>query len=677
MMQVLRGSAIVLTLAAAVSCGQPCSWSPQQPAAAEQTQSGLSAGVLPVLADLPAVGTPARRCCGSDVHQFVAQDVCVAVGAGLTGWTLELEQSGLSYAVLGVEVEPGAVPATLLIGGTCAELYVAVGDYDRGCWRWIADGMSESDLVTIPAGECVSADDVFYVALACPDGAAAAVSVAVELVTPSEEDWNLLVWAAGDYYEAEWVYQSIQQLESVGSTDEVNVLAGYELDPDQLGGEYSGVDQVHFIKVVQDDNDEAIITTGDPANHSEPRAGYNSAAAASLAAFLDWAEANFPADRTALVLLGDGSEWRTRSTSGLLRDENDGFAMENHDEIAAVLAGRQPDVLCFAAVRAGGLEVLYDYRQAADWLVGMDSGGFWDPMTGASFGELLTQWNDSGPLSARAVAELLADQLTEGSLRFTVVDPAALGPLTSSLADFAAEVTAEEAAERIPFTRARYAGFPKYMTDGARDLKTFLDGYSALTGDVTIKALIDAARDDYASAAAYAPGNALAVWLPNPNRFTPTLKNEYQPLPFNQATDWLDMLEAMGVPTEWQPDDRIEISWDSDTDDFDLEITGPDGEWGSPADPDGLSGVIAFGPDSGASGQTREWGQLEWTMGLYVIEVTYKSHVGPPPFTVWVDVQLYDGEGGLKEDLDEVMFAGGDCPSTKLGTFLYYFVALP
>lgn len=619
---------------------------------------------------------PTRQCCGSDIHQFVSEDVHWAQAASLTGWTLELEESGLSYAVLGVEVAAGTVPTVLLIGGTCEKLYIGVGDYERGCWRWIADGMSESGLVTVPAGGCVSEDDTFYVALACPDGAAAAVSVAVELVSQSE-DWNLLVWAAGDYYDAEWVYQSIQQLESVGSTDEVNVLVGYELDPDQLWGEYSGVDDVHFIKVVADEDDEAIDTGGDPANHSEPRAGYNSAAAASLAGFLDWAEANFAAENTALVLLGDGSEWRTRSTAGLLHDDNDGFTMENHSEIVAVLAGRQLDVLCFAAVRSGGLEVLYDYRATADWLVATDRGGFWDPATGAPFGEVLTQWNDSGPLSARAISELLADQLSAGSLHFTVVDPSALAQLTSSLGDLAAEVTAEANAERIAFTRARYSCWPKHMTDGARDLKAFLDNYSALTGDVTIKALIDAARTDYDAAAAYAPGNALAVWLPNPNRFIPDLKSEYQPLPFNAATDWLDMLEAMGVPTEWQPDDRIEITWDGTVDDFDLEITGPDGEWGSPVDPDGLDGLIAFGPESETSGQTREWGQLEWAMGLYVIEVTYQSHVGPPPFTIWVDVKLYDGEGGLKEDLGEVMFAGGDCPSTKLGTFLYYFVAPP
>src|SRR5947207_1153513 len=80
----------------------------------------------------------------------------------------------------------------------------------------------------------------------------------------------------GDNLDPEGVL-NLNHMESVGSTTDVRVFAGYDIDPALVSGNVSGIDMVHFIKVVHDSNVDAINVGGDPANQSFPRAGYNSA----------------------------------------------------------------------------------------------------------------------------------------------------------------------------------------------------------------------------------------------------------------------------------------------------------------------------------------------------------------------------------------------------------------
>lgn len=267
----------------------------------------------PSLAGAPPELAP-RRVQAAEQHTFTAPDMLDCAGASFSETTLlRLDAGGLSYGVLGVDVAPGQRPYKLLLEGLSDGVYVALSDYGRSCWRWLDQVYTDTCAINLPAGELVSDMGSFCVVLACADGAAADLQATVFLTDETGGDglWNVMIWMAGDNYMAEQAYQNIQALESVGSTDSVNVLLGYDIDPVQLDGQYAGVTQAHYIKVVPDSNPEGINTGGDPANQHFNREGFNSADPLRLVEFLDWAEASFPAaEHSMLILFGPADGWR-------------------------------------------------------------------------------------------------------------------------------------------------------------------------------------------------------------------------------------------------------------------------------------------------------------------------------------------------------------------------------
>lgn len=266
----------------------------------------------PILAGAPPELAP-RRVQAAEQHTFTTPDMLDCAGAAFSDTTLLLDAGGLSYGVLGVNVAPGERPYKLLLEGTSDGVYVAVSDYAKRGWRWLDGVYADSCSINLPAGQLVSTMGTFCVALVCAEGDSAALRATVYLTDESSGDgqWNLMIWMAGDNYMAPRAYENVQELEAVGSTENVNVLLGYDIDPELLSGSCSGVTQAHYIKVVQDSDPECINTGGHAANQHFNRAGFNSAGVEPLADFLTWAETNFPgADHSALILYGPADGWR-------------------------------------------------------------------------------------------------------------------------------------------------------------------------------------------------------------------------------------------------------------------------------------------------------------------------------------------------------------------------------
>jgi hypothetical protein len=114
--------------------------------------------------------------------------------------------------------------------------------------------------------------------------------------------------------------------------------------------------------------------------------------------------------------------------------------------------------------------------------------------------------------------------------------------------------------------------------------------------------------------------SGISVWLPSADYFTDSYKLEYDALGFDDATGWLALLEATGVPgggggeefplLAWQPGYKIVATWDDPLVQINPFIEDPDGNFGSPQEPDMLAGIIGFSEDSSTSGVAEEWGEL-------------------------------------------------------------------
>ena len=506
--------------------------------------------------------------------------------------------------------------------------------------------------------------------------------------------WNFMVWIAGDNNLAQAGVDDINEMEAVGSNENIRILVGYDIDPWWLWSPVEGTDRVHFIKVVPDGDPFAINTAGDPANVIFPRAGYNSADPANVVEFLSWAETNFPADHQVLVLWDHGNGWRLgddgsrsrgrrdrsqrksaspgRQASGILGDDSDGswFLTSNH-VMAQAFAGRHFEMLLFDGCSMGHIEALYDYRGLADWYVGSE---VLVPFDGYPYTEILAAWNAEYPIGGERVGQIAVDEVERqyssefDFINHSVFDPYSMLSLVSAMGDLAGVVTAKAEQESEAVKSAISAAFEPWGGDGERDLNGFLSAYRGNTSDPQIQSLIDNTLGALANTVVYfkeyeQPGTTgLAAYLPDVWWFDPELQQEYGQLAFAGATGWLEMLQATGVPgsgggslveANWEPGDKLVIDWGDSLADCDLGILDPNFNWGAPYVPEDLFGVIEFSEDSMWSGLPEEWAILEpgAPKGDYILDIFYFSYDGFPAPTMDVSVKLYDSSGQLKADL--------------------------
>jgi len=655
---------------------------------------------VPALTDL----TAATRVAGEvTTYSFLAGDLVDSQGAVMNSENLQLNNNGLSWAILGITLADGQTPNTLYLDGSSDGIYVGVGEFSDSYWQWLGGAHDGNAEITVPSGSTSSSGE-FFVALVCPDGCEANIDVSLDL-SDVKGTWNFMVWVAGDNNLAAAAFEDIQEMEGVGSSDNLNILVGYDIDPQYLGPGHVGANTVNFIRVVQDSYERIINTTGDDANQSFSRTGYNSADPANVLAFVEWCETNFPAEHSMLVLWDHGDGWLVstgmagagsgdRGTSAILGDDTDGDEeMTNNDAIAAALSEYHFDVLAFDACNMAHLEALYEYRELADLLLASEG---LVPGDGFDYSSALSAWNSSWPLTPRQVCDTFVDSFVDcydnkEYCTLGVFDAVGVNTLTQRLGTLAALVTANAGTESEPLTdsiaQAFEIGDAEGPTgDGARDLQEFLEFYRDNTSASSIKTAINSALSAWNSTVLYYDQydmprtTGLGIYLPDSDFFTQDYRDRYALTTFDADTGWLAMLEATGVPEgdypsgDWSAGDQIEISWSNTDADFDLEIWDPEFNYGSPYEPEELAGLIQFSQDSYDSGQARESGKLLPAAyhGTYYIDIDFVDYDGTPPASINVTVKLYDSGGSLKSDLGTVAFSPGDLGSAREAAILAY-----
>lgn len=119
--------------------------------------------------------------------EFTAADEYISVGAKWGESQLNLGANGLTFAVLGT-LAPVYNTLGVTLDGELNGLWLAVSDYPRGCWRWLAGPLNGSTIVAVPAEVRMSPAGAVYILLACPDAAWAELelsrSFAFDVVRP-------------------------------------------------------------------------------------------------------------------------------------------------------------------------------------------------------------------------------------------------------------------------------------------------------------------------------------------------------------------------------------------------------------------------------------------------------------------------------------------------------------
>ncbi len=524
---------------------------------ADQPRSALIPAVplagATVLPGLPEAGLPPRAAQSLQAHTFSAADVYAAGGASFAGSGLAMPAGGFSWVVLGVNCG-GLAPTVLDLAGTGGGIYAAVSDYRRGCWRWLDGPRQGGGRLILPGGQWCRADGTFYIALAHCAPEAARLSPRVQVKVQAE--WNVLVWMAGDNNLSSCATVDLSEMEAVGSSAQVQVLAGYD----------DGCSEACFTRI----GPEEPGHPGEPEKSydlSFPAAGFNSADPERLAAFLDWADTYYPARQAMLVLWGHGNGWQpggsgkagSQAASNILNDEQDGPSLATaNTAVATALAGRHFDILAFDACNMGQIEALYDFRGLADYYVASECvvSGY-----GFAYDKFLSACPEHAPLTALRLGQLVVEAYLDDSMGYerltlALIDGAGLGRLANAIADLNQAVSSDAATEWLPFQQAASETYTFDLGHDCRDLGQLVGNYRKYTqsGPVAeqlavIQAELDAAVVNFA-AVDYPGCTGLGIYLPPAGEAAQEDLAAYHNLAFNRETGWLVLLDTLATPAE-------------------------------------------------------------------------------------------------------------------------------
>ena len=215
-------------------------------------------------------------------------------------------------------------------------------------------------------------------------------------------EWTWMVYLDADCNLEEVGIEDINEMEMVGSTEDINIIVQIDRHPDydDSNGDWT---EGRRYKITQD-LDVGIIGS----TMVESLGEVNMGDPATLSEFIDWTQINYPAEKYALILWDHGSGPMSGiQIGGVCWDDTDGYDYLSIPEIYSALNTRDIDLLGFDACLLGSMEVFYELKDVADVIIGSEDV---EPGQGYPYNEILN-WLVGNPsasaeqLSTRIVNE--------------------------------------------------------------------------------------------------------------------------------------------------------------------------------------------------------------------------------------------------------------------------------
>ena len=457
-----------------------------------------------------------------------------------------------------------------------------------------------------------------------------------------------MVYVAGDNNLAASAAKDINEMETVGSSSDVNIIIQTEFSssytPQLPTATLRG-------KVTQDSNMQTI------SSQLEDIGSRDMGSKAALTEFITWATTNYPAEHYALVLWDHGSGWKSAKRApsrGALQDTTAGTFMSLPDLASAVRdSGVVIDVLDFDACLMAMYEVAYEFKSLARYMSFSEEV---EPGDGDPYDMILQDLTNNPQMSAHDLAVLIARKYKlfyqsdsdRSSVSKSSVDMAHITQLHTQLRELAKLLVTNINTERSYIQTARGQA-SSYQFDGNIDLDDFLRRLYALTSNADIKTKIEAVRSTIntmvVSNEVYSPDASnsilqsagLAIFVPQRSEVSDADLGDYASLAINNASSatelpWKDMINVLvtgdssGGQTQLETapgNFSIWLEWDTDAD-LDLIIWEPNGEFAAPYL--GMTSSNGFlSEDSASSGLSFEYYSAAERIekGVYDILVNY------------------------------------------------------
>ncbi|MCL5773229.1 MAG: clostripain-related cysteine peptidase [Firmicutes bacterium] len=217
-------------------------------------------------------------------------------------------------------------------------------------FREIEKKASDADKVEISGKAALTSEDNLL-----KNAAQVGAAPASKDAAPAKKKWTILQYSAADNNLTSAMVDDINDMESVGSSPETNLVAQLDTGGKEGGRRYFLVKDSDKGKI----NSPVLQKLGD-VNMSDPKV---------LADFIKWGMKNYPAEHYMLILSDHGGGWE-----GAIQDEGSGGWMSIDDikqgiKMAQDETGKKVDVLGFDACLMASTEVGYELKNQAKYMV--------------------------------------------------------------------------------------------------------------------------------------------------------------------------------------------------------------------------------------------------------------------------------------------------------------------
>lgn len=333
-------------------------------------------------------------------------------------------------------------------------------------------------------------------------GISGTASVSVSAVPPAK--WTILVFlnAANDLYR--YSELNVGQMERAAGNPGVQVVVQWK----QSRSLYADVSFDGTRRyVLRPSGRELIQDLGTGVDMGSPQ---------TLRAFVDWAIARYPAQRYGIVVWNHGNGWRRRperpQTRAVSYDKHTGNAIQIW-ELPAALGARRFDFLAWDASLMQMIEVAYELRSNADYVVGSEES---PPAEGYPYEPIFAGFrdrpDDPTPSLVRGFVDhtLAVPAYANRKISQSVVETSKLDGLEAALDEKTARMIALGAPARSIFQNVRVAA-QAYSQTGARyyrDLADVATRIEALSSDAQLDAACALVRQRLAEAVVWEGHNA-------------------------------------------------------------------------------------------------------------------------------------------------------------------------
>jgi hypothetical protein len=371
----------------------------------------------------------------------------------------------------------------------------------------------------------------------------------------------LLVYINGNNSLDSFGAVNLKEMEKVGSTDKINVVAQW--------ASYS--DRSTKRLLIQKSTDPSNVTSPVLQNLGIVDMGdYN-----SITDFVKWGVANFPADHYFIDVWDHGGGWHLSSMIKLFNqfaptdiseDENSGHIITTPQLGMAIAAsaqiiGHKVDLYASDACLMAMPEISHEMADSVQIYAGSEET---EPGAGWPYDALLTDWNAAQDTSAANVAKILTRDYVKsyqngshgtGEVTFSAFDLSHSSEFISSITALGKTLGAASNEDK-PKVVASISATQSFEYSDYGDLGDFLKNLSSSQlKSVPSEALAatNRALSTYVIANASTPGSyaratGLSIWLPSTADTMNGYWPRYQELKFEKATQWGEGLKGLLNP---------------------------------------------------------------------------------------------------------------------------------